>query len=219
MDEDNVCPRHISYGMSILDKLTEYFSKFPGIGPRQSRRFVYFLLLKNHSFLDELSGLILELKKEVSKCKECFRFFANSNIKEASCNICRDQNRDTNTLMIVGKDTDFENIERSGVYKGKYFILGGTVPILEENPERKVRSKELLKIIDGKVKNGLKEIILALSVNPEGENTVNYIKELLSPLIEKHSLKISILGRGLSTGTELEYPDKETIKNALKNRA
>jgi recombination protein RecR len=98
-------------------------------------------------------------------------------------------------------------------------VLGGTVPILEKEPERKVRSRELLKTVEKRAKEeGLKEVILAISFNSEGENTAQYIKDILSPLCEKYSLKITLLGRGLSTGTELEYSDSETIKNALKNR-
>lgn len=204
--------------MDTIGKLTEIFSKFPGIGPKQAKRFVYFLLTRNSLFLEELAKLIMELKKGVHTCESCYRFFAN-NTHSKICNICRDQNRNNEMLMIVERDADFENIERSGIYGGKYFILGGKVPILEKHPEQRVRASELVKIIDDRRKNyGLKEIVLALSVNPDGENTEKYIRELLSPIASKHSIKISILGRGLSTGIELEYPDSETLKNAFKNR-
>ncbi|MEK9185117.1 MAG: toprim domain-containing protein, partial [Patescibacteria group bacterium] len=118
---------------------------------------------------------------------------------------------------IVSRDVDLEIIEKSHSFNGKYFVLGGTVPILDKNPETRIRSRELLKrieVLDGT----LKEIILALNANSEGENTTDYLKSILSPVVTKHSIKISILGRGLSTGTELEYSDSDTIKNALKNR-
>jgi recombination protein RecR len=83
-----------------------------------------------------------------------------------------------------------------------------------------VRTKELLKHVEIKAeKDGLKEIIIALSLNPGGEHTDTYLRELLSPFIKKYNLKVVSLGRGLSTGTELEYSDSETIKNALLNRA
>ena len=91
---------------------------------------------------------------------------------------------------------------------------------IRKNPEIKVRSKELLDLVEKRAKqDGLKEIIMAMSLNPEGENTEEYIISLLSPLATHHNIKISTLGRGLSTGTELEYSDSETLKNALKNRA
>lgn len=97
-------------------------------------------------------------------------------------------------------------------------MLGGSVPILEKNPEKRIRQKELLEVVEKRSKDGLKEIIIALNYNPEGENTLTYLSEILKPLADKNNLKISTLGRGLSTGTELEYSDTETIKNALKNR-
>lgn len=218
--------------MNLINKLTAIFEKFPGIGPRQAKRFVYFLLTRNNTYLEELAHLLLKLKKEVSVCESCMRFFANSQLSQLSngvtklsatklhiCEICRNPNRQDGMLMIVERDADFENIERSKIYEGKYFILGGKVPILEKNPEQKVRAQELVNIVSDRAKNKmLKEIILALPINPDGENTEQYVKRLLSPLAEKYDIKISMLGRGLSTGIELEYPDPETLKNAFKNR-
>lgn len=204
--------------MNSINKLIEAYSKFPGIGPRQAKRFVYFLLTRNGEFLEEMSRLLLELKKEVVKCEFCMRFFTNT-LQNKICDICRNPNRDNQMLMIVEKDADFENIEKSKIYNGKYFILGGKVPILEKKPEQKIRAKELVNIILQSIKdNNLKEIILALPINPDGENTQLYVKKLISPIAEKYSIKISMLGRGLSTGIELEYPDTDTLKNAFKNR-
>ena len=120
--------------------------------------------------------------------------------------------------MIVSHDIDFENIEKTKFYNGYYFILGGTVPILEKNPEKRVRQKDLLNTVEKRAKMGLSEIIMALNYNPEGENTLTYLTEILKPICDDKNIKISTLGRGLSTGTELEYSDGETIKNALKNR-
>ncbi len=205
--------------MSTIEKLAESFKQFPGIGPRQAKRFVYFLLTRDSHFLNELSSNLTELKKEVSLCDKCFRFFETHSGNEKLCTICSNQNRDISEVMIVEKDVDLETIERSGAYKGYYFILGGTVPILEKEPERYVRSKELLAYMEKNCENKkCKEVILALSNNPDGDNTANFLNEILIPLSEKHGFKISTLGRGLSTGTELEYSDTETIKNALQNR-
>jgi len=121
--------------------------------------------------------------------------------------------------MIVGKDADMENIEKNNIYNGRYFILGGYLPILK-NSASWVRSKELFKLIERELEKGtLKEIILALSLNPEGENTIYHIQQILKPLQEKYSFKMSTLGKGLSTGSELEYSDDDTLKNALKNRS
>lgn len=202
--------------MDNTQKLIELFKEFPGIGPRQAKRFVYFLLNRNPAYANDLAKLISDVRATVHSCNTCFRFFPNGNSQ--TCPTCRDTSRDSNSLMLVSHDVDFENIERTKFYNGYYFILGGNVPILEKEPERRIRQKELLESIDKKSKEGLKEIIIALNYNPEGENTLSYLSEILKPLADKYGLKISTLGRGLSTGTELEYSDSETIKNALKNR-
>lgn len=202
--------------MDNTQRLIELFKEFPGIGPRQAKRFVYFLLNRNPAYANDLARLVTEVRATVHSCDTCFRFFLNDNSK--TCPICRDSSRDKKSLMIVSHDVDFENIEKTHFYNGYYFILGGTVPILEKNPEKRIRQKELVENIVKKISNGLSEIILALSYNPEGENTLTYLEQILKPLTDRNNIKISTLGRGLSTGTELEYSDSDTIKNALKNR-
>lgn len=205
--------------MNSIQKLTEYFADFPGIGPRQAKRFVYYLLTRNQSHIDEMARLLSTLKSQVHICNSCYRFFQSENPQVTLCDICANRNRDNSLLVIVSRDVDLENIERAHVHNGKYFVLGGSVPILEKNPEQRIRSKELTRTIEDRASQGeLKEIILAMNATPEGENTSDYIESFLKPLTEKYSIKISHLGRGISTGTELEYSDPDTIKNALKNR-
>jgi len=204
--------------MDTVEKLAELFKEFPGIGERQAKRFVYFLMFKNPSYTDNLSELILELKKEVSQCKECFRFFLKKDGKNKICEICANPNIDSSTLMIIEKDSDLESVKKSRLYHGKYFILGGLVPIVEKNTKSKVRINELVEKIKKDAKNGLGEIILAFSLNPQGDHTDFYIRNQIKNICESNNIKISSLGRGLSTGTELEYSDNETLKNALKNR-
>jgi len=208
--------------MDALNKLTEYFREFPGIGPRQARRFAYFLLTKSPSFADELARLVVEIKKNMRVCDSCFRFYAGKS--GTLCNICSNTERKHAELMVVARDVDLESIEKSSTYNGVYFVLGGTVPILEKSPETRIRSRELLKRVgeDSKTGGGKKvpkEIILSLSATPEGEHTEEILRSLLKPVAEKNGIKITVLGRGLSTGAELEYSDADTIKNALKNRA
>jgi recombination protein RecR len=205
--------------MNSISKLARLFEQFPGIGPRQAKRFVYFLLTRNPAFINELSTLITELKQEIMLCASCFRFFAADRAGSTLCPMCRDKHRDRSTLAIVSTDADLETIEKSHSFNGLYFVLGGSVPILESEPEKRVRTRELMETLEPRAKSGeLKEIILATSLNLEGEHTADFVRSLLSPFIEKYGLKISTLGRGLSTGTELEYSDADTIKNALKNR-
>lgn len=219
--------------MDSFRDLESYFAEFPGIGPRQAKRFVYFLLHKNKNWSGELSRLVSELHNGITICSECFRIFPKASVHSQKtadnsaplCPICANSHRDQAVLMIVSRDLDLEAIEKSGVYHGLYFVLGGTVPILEKEPEKKIRLSELR----AKVKRmlspsdpltpALREIVIATSANPEGEHTADYIKEQLTAVITaQNPVRISYLGRGLSTGSELEYSDKETLKNALENR-
>jgi recombination protein RecR len=203
--------------MDTVEKLVEIFKSFPGIGPRQAKRFVYFLLTRNKNYIREFTTLVEELQKETQLCQECFRYFTKGKQVNLLCDICQNKNRDLDSLMIVARDIDLENIEKSHSFNGKYFVLGGTIPILDKNPEQRVRLQELMTTIEKKV--GLKEIILGFGINPESDYTADFIIQSITPLITKYNLKISHLGRGLSTGTELEYSDADTIKNALKNRS
>ena len=210
--------------MDTIDKLTEIFKEFPGIGERQAKRFVYFLMSRNGGYIDNLVLLIKDLKKEISQCEECFRFFINKekthSITSGStiCDICANPNTDSSTIMVIEKDSDLESIRKSRVYHGKYFILGGLVPVVEKTTKNRVRVNELISKIIRDSKNGLTEIILAFSLSPQGDHTDFYVRNELKDLLESSNVKISSLGRGLSTGTELEYSDNDTIKNALKNR-
>jgi recombination protein RecR len=210
--------------MDPIEKLTEIFKEFPGIGERQAKRFVYFLMSRNPSYTESLSSLIKELKKDTLQCSECFKFFISTSKKEKICEICKDINIDPSTLLVVEKDSDLESIHKSKVYNGKYFILGGLVPIVEKNTNRIIRINELIKKIQNEIKNPpkdgqvLKEIVLAFSANPQGNHTDFYVRNQLKGIVEPLDIKISSLGKGLSTGTELEYSDNDTLKNALKNR-
>jgi len=206
--------------MDIIDKLAEIFKEFPGIGERQAKRFVYFLMSRTPAYNENLSGLINDLKKEVAQCKECFKFFLRHKAKKDICEICANSNTDNTLLMVVEKDSDLESVKKSRIYNGKYFILGGLVPIVEKNTKSKIRIEELKKKMSES--SELKEIILAFSLSPQGDHTDQYVREQIKNIANKNDkqqkIKISSLGRGLSTGTELEYSDNDTLKNALKNR-
>lgn len=205
--------------MEKMRRLEEIFCRFPGIGPRQARRFVYYLLSRSQSQINEFIKTLTELKSQSSECNLCHRLFiineSTINNTDRLCNVCKDNSRDKSLLLLVARDSDFESIDKSGAYKGLYFILGGTIPVLDKEPEKRIRLEILLERVSNW--SGLKEIILSLNTTPEGENTADIIKEALKKIINKDT-KITVLGRGLSTGSELEYADSETIKNALKNR-
>lgn len=205
-----------AFKMDSINKLIELFREFPGIGPRQAKRFVYFLLTKDAGYTNEMSRLITDLRNKIHTCESCFRFYANDNSN--FCQTCRDTGRDTESLMVVSRDVDFESIEKTKAFSGYYFILGGNLPVLEKYPETKIRERQLISRIEKRVTEGLKEVIIALDYNPEGEHTREHVERLIrnNPLFS--NLKITHLGRGLSTGSELEYTDPDTIKNALRSR-
>jgi len=218
--------------MDSLHRLEELFAHFPGIGPRQARRFVYYLINKPSSSIGEFIKLIEEVKKLANECAKCHRLFiqnskfptslAQSELRRASqipnslCSICSDPSRDQSILMVIARDSDFETIEKSGTYRGLYFILGGTIPILDNEPEKRVRLKALLEYVSelSADDSRLKEIILSLNTTPDGEHTAEIVKEAILNILNVKPIKISVLGRGLSTGAELEYADGETIRNA-----
>jgi len=202
--------------MTTLENLIKHFERFPGVGPRQARRFAHHLLTEEGSVNQEIGDLIQKLKDNVTTCPECFRFFAKNGGSNL-CYTCADTTRNNERLTIVERDSDIQSIERSGVYDGKYFVLGGIAPLLDSEDSKKLRGGALKRIVTERTPE-LKEIILAFSVNPDGENTARFVRSILTEVIDEHNIIVSQLGRGLSTGSELEYADPETIKSALENR-
>jgi len=205
---------------NVVDDLAAAFARLPGIGPRQGKRFVYHLLAVGAPERARLVELITALGKTVKQCSECLRFWDGAN---ALCNYCSDRRRDDEQLMLVEKDQDLAAVERAGTYKGRYFVLGG---VLTLSGKGAIREKELMSTIESRLmpKSGhrmstfglLQEVVLALSATSEGEHTADRVRELLTPYRDR--LKLSTLGRGLATGSELEYSDAETLRGALQNR-
>lgn len=197
--------------MDAIEELARLFARFPGIGPRQAKRFVFHLLASPALERSRLSELISELGKAVRQCPSCFHYHTSSG--PATCVYCLDKSRTDTELMIVEKDQDLSAIERAGTYRGRYFVLGGVLTLSNKGA---IRERELLDAVQRRMNNGLKEIVLALSATSEGEHTADRIRNLLTPL--RDHIKISVLGRGLATGSELEYSDAETLRAALSHR-
>ena len=202
--------------MDSIERLINLFEKFPGVGPRQAQRFVQFLLRSPSAFRDEFAELLQTLGESVRQCAKCYRYFS-ATVDKKTCNICMDSKRDKKSLLVVASDADLLAIEKSGTYRGLYFVLGGTVSLASDKTDR-LRMKELLKSLPARSKEDLKEIILAFPANPEGDATSVRIREELIAHPESKTMKITALGRGLSTGSELEYADPETLKSALESR-
>ncbi|MDP2676595.1 MAG: recombination mediator RecR [bacterium] len=194
-----------------IEQFIQLLSKLPGLGPRQAARLSYHLLDEKKEYREMLAQTIISLT-QVKRCAECFQAHEQ---KTALCLLCASPNRDRSRIMVVEKDMDFSNIERAGVYDGLYYILGGVISPLRPKSQEKLRLRELYNRLSKA--NGVKEVILATSATPEGDHTARYIEQISEPFVKKN-LKITRLGRGLSTGSELEYSDAETFKSAYLNR-
>lgn len=198
--------------MDPIERLSRIFERFPGIGPRQASRFVAYILRSTPSLRRELVDSIQQLSSGVHQCDECMRYHAGA---KKICGICANPERDTSSLAVVASDSDLAALERSGTYRGAYFVLGGTISLASEKATG-LRIDALLTSIPKRIERGLKEIILAFPANPEGDATTTRVREDISA--HAPTLRITALGRGLSTGSELEYADPETIKSALDSR-
>ncbi len=196
--------------MDRIEELTRAFERFPGIGPRQARRFVFHLLGSAVGDRNKIAELIKTIAENVRQCPSCMRY---ANGAGPVCNFCADTSRSDTELLVVEKDQDLSALERAGSYRGRYFVLGG---VLTLSGKGTIREKELLRRVEAQLPKGLSEIILALSATSEGENTIDHLRQLLHPYREQ--VKLTVLGRGLATGSELEYADAETLSGALVNR-
>jgi len=205
-----------------IQKLIDLFSKLPGIGPRVASRFVFYLAKARTEEVDELAKAILDIKHSLRICRFCFKLFEPSSRKKQSedglCEVCSNNSRNRNLLCVVGKEIDLISIEKTKLYNGLYFILGGSFSALERESMDRLRLKDLRERIKNPLKSGLKadfkEIILALNPTVDGETTSLYLERELKDL----NKKITRLGRGLPTGGELEYADKKTISSAFEGR-
>lgn len=199
-----------------IQKLVDLFSKFPTVGPRTASRFVFYLLRLSRDEIQDLMIAISKLRDTVKICQSCFNLYEG---EAELCEICSNPSRDKSLLCIVANETDLTAIEKTKKYKGLYFILGGTVSALKKADIEKLRIKEL----EERIKScpEVKEIILALSSNVEGQATALYLERFLKPLTcgeQGRTIKITRLGRGLPVGAELEYADEETLKAAFEGR-
>ncbi len=200
-----------------LTELTELLRELPGIGPRQARRLAYWFVRRDRGWVESFARTLREARHDIKTCAFCMRLFPATTAGDR-CAICANPHRDTHTLLVVEKDVDLENIERTGAYKGRYFVLGGTASMLDKEPEKYIRVAALERVLRAP-ESDLEEVILALSATTEGEDTAQLLRERMASVFDAHGLRVTVLGRGLSTGTELEYVDTDTLTNALRGRS
>ncbi|MCD6149704.1 recombination protein RecR [bacterium] len=188
-----------------FQKLIDNFSSLPSVGPKMAERLVLFLFRQDKEKLEDFSENISNLKN-LKICKKCF------NISESDlCEICKNPGREQKTICVVEDALDVISIEKTGIYKGLYHILGGTIEPSSGNEKSDLKIPQLL----DRVKNEkIQEIIIAFNPTAEGDLTALYLKRKLQPL----KIKITRLGRGLSTGGDIEYSDETTLSSALTNR-
>ena len=192
---------------SSLKNLITQLSKLPEIGPKAATRLSLFLLNQPDAYLKNLAQAIEELKPKTKVCPNCFNLTSNT-----LCSICADPKRDKNIICLVEDILDIIPLEQTKQYNGLYHVLGGLISPTEGLTPEKLKIKELISRI--KKYTEPVEIIMAFNPTVEGDTTALYLERTLKPL----GAKITRLGRGLSTGGDLEYTDETTLINALKNR-
>lgn len=202
--------------MDHISRLEYFFTQFPGIGTRQARRFVYYLLKQSPQHLQELSKLITGLHDLVRECDQCHRFFPKKGTNVLRCPACTDTTRDDSLLLIVEKDADLEAIERAHVFNGRTFVLGGTLAILEKYPERVIRLNALRRRIEEMTT--LKEIVIGTAITPESEHTGVFVEQAIADITNVRGIGVTHLARGISTGSEIEYADADTLRSAILGR-
>ena len=205
---------------NIKANVISLFEKLPGIGHKQAERFYYFMVRQNKRYINDLVQSLNIIKDNSNKCINCNAYYSITELKDNNlCVICADNNRDKSILMIIEKEMDINAIERTGEYNGLYFIIGGKLSQMIKDPKDHINIEELVKKIISDIKDdSLKEIIFALPVNDEGDYEEGYIRKVISQIVGIDKIKLSKLARGVSTGLEMEYVDRDTFKEAYNRR-
>ena len=189
-----------------IQDLIDELSRLPGIGPKSAQRLAFYMVKAPAQDAKRLAEAILAAKERVRFCKECF------SVSEGElCRICRDPGRDPTVICVVEESKDQAAIEKAGVIKGRYHVLGGAISPLDGIGPDDLRVQELL---DRVGRDGVKEVILATNPNLEGNATAMYVAGLLKPL----GVRVTRLASGLPVGGDLEYADEVTLGNALEGR-
>ncbi len=191
-----------------LQKMVDSLTRLPSLGPRTAERLALFLVNDLSGVRQSLGKALVGLDK-VKTCEECFNL-TTDNI----CVVCKDQEREGRSLCVVEKVTDLLAIEKTGQYKGRYFVLGGVIDPLNGLGPEELRVPRLLEKIK---KDKVREVLLAVNPTIEGEATVIYLKKEVEKVLEG-KVKMSRLGRGIPTGGDLAFADMSTLLRSLENR-
>jgi recombination protein RecR len=188
-----------------VERLIGELSRLPGIGRKTAQRLTFWILKMKKQDAERLAKTILEVKEKVVRCSVC------SNITETDpCHVCSDPKRDRSVICVVEEANDILALERSGAYRGLYHVLQGSLSPLDGVGPDQLRFKELV----SRLKDDIKEVIVATNPNVEGEATAVYISRLIKPL----NVKVTRIARGLPIGSDIEYADQNTLSKALQGR-
>ena len=182
-------------------------SKLPGIGKKTAQRLAIFLLKSKDDQVDNLLTALKDLKLKLRFCLRCFNLS-----EEELCNICKSEKREKSVICVVEEASDVMAIEKTHEYKGLYHVLGGVLSPLSGITPDSLHIKELIKRFETE---DIKEVILAMNPDTEGETTSLYLAKLMKPL----NLNVTRIARGLPIGGDLEFADDATIGRAILNRS
>ncbi|HEX3430057.1 MAG TPA: recombination mediator RecR [Rhizomicrobium sp.] len=188
-----------------IEKLVQLLAKLPGLGPRSARRAALVLLKKRESLLEPLGQAMREAAAAIRVCGICGNLDTTS-----PCAICRDPRRDSHVLCVVEDVADLWAIERAGMFKGRYHILGGALSALDGVTPERLNVAPLA----ARVANGVDEVILAMNATVEGQTTAHYLVDVLSGA----KAKVTRLAHGVPVGGELDYLDEGTLAAAFRAR-
>lgn len=194
-------------GLPSLQSLLFELQKLPGVGPRSAQRLAQYLLRATDHDVKQLSRSLLDLEK-IKKCVECFNFTQGKDI----CFFCEDKSRNSDLLCVVEQSFDVFRIEKCGIFKGYYHVLHGAISPLNHVHPKDLTLKELKNRIYTK---GIKELILAIDSDLEGDTTALYIMQNF----KSDNLKISRLAQGIPFGSDLAFIDDKTLSQAIENRS
>lgn len=181
-------------------------SKLPSIGKKSAQRLALHLVKKEKKELEDLISSLIRLKDEIRFCENCYNISADE-----ICTVCKNPKRDRTVICVVEEASDVIAIENTNEFGGLYHVIGGVLSPLSGIGPDELKIKELIKRLHDET---IKEIILALNPDTEGETTSLYLAKLIKPL----GLKVSRLARGLPIGGDLEFTDEATIGRAVLNR-
>ena len=189
-----------------LDHLIQLLARLPGLGPRSARRAVLHLMKKREALMLPLAEAMARTAESIAICSSCGNLDTSD-----PCGICQDPKRDTRLLCVVEEVADLWALERSGAFKGRYHVLGGTLSAIDgRGPEQ----LNLTRLIARAAEDEVEEVILALSATVDGQTTSHYISDRLAD----RGVKLSRLAHGVPVGGELDYLDDGTLTAALKAR-